>query len=201
MGTVESFVRFCDTEFGTAVMDREAAYIRDHVATDDLILDVGCGIGSLEERFLDHDIVGVDRSEAMIRAARSRASAPFVIGDATALPITSASVDIVSLVATLEFVPDVDAALAEATRVLRPDGALVALVLNTRSTYVQTNLERAGSYFQRMVHRDTADLERTIRTYVDGETEPVLGVSDTTVVPATESETAAVIAIAGTPVS
>jgi ubiquinone/menaquinone biosynthesis C-methylase UbiE len=201
MSTVESFVRFCDTEFGTTVMDREAAYIRDHVATDDLILDVGCGIGSIEERLSDHDIVGVDRSKAMIRTARDRASSPFVIGDATMLPIASTSVDVVCFVATLEFIPDVEAALSEATRVLRPDGTLIALVLNTRSTYVRTNLEREGSYFQRMVHRDTADLERTIRTYVDGETKSVLGITDKTVSPATDPETAAVIAIAGTPVS
>jgi ubiquinone/menaquinone biosynthesis C-methylase UbiE len=137
----------------------------------------------------------------MIRAARDRASAPFVIGDATVLPITSASVDVVCFVATLEFISDIDAALGEATRVLRPNGTLIALVLNTRSTYVQTNLEREGSYFQRMVHRNAANLERTIRTYVDGETEPVLGITDDTVVPATDPETAAVIAIAGTPVS
>lgn len=201
MSTVESFVRFCETEFGTTVMDREAAYIRDHVATDDLILDVGCGIGSVEERLPDHDIVGVDRSRAMIRAARDRASAPFVIGDATMLPITSESVDVVCFVATLEFISDIDAALGEATRVLRPDGTLIALVLNTRSAYVQTNLEREGSYFQRMIHRNTANFERTIRTYVDGETEPVLGITDKTVVPVTDPETAAVIAIAGTPVS
>ncbi len=183
MSTVESFVRFCNIEFGTTVMDREAAYIRDHVATDDLILDVGCGIGSIEERRPDHDVVGVDRSKAMIRTARGRASAPFVIGDATMLPITSESVDVVCFVATLEFISDIDAALGEATRVLRPDGTLIAVVLNTRSAYVQT------------------DLERTIRTCVDGETEPVLGITDNTVVPATDPETAAVIAIAGTPVS
>lgn len=201
MSTVESFVRFCDTEIGTTVMDREAAYIRDHVATDDLILDVGCGIGSIEERLPNHDIVGVDRSKAMIRAAQDRASAPFVIGDATVLPITSVSVDVVCFVATLEFISDIDAALGEATRGLRPDGTLIALVLNTRSTYVQTNLEREGSYFQRMVHRDTADLERAIRTYVDGETGPVLGITDNTVVQATDPETATIIAIAGTPVS
>lgn len=201
MSTVESFVRFCESEFGTAVMDREAAYIRDHVATDDLILDVGCGIGSIEERLPDHDIVGVDRSKAMIRTARDRASSPFVIGDATMLPITSASVDVVCFVATLEFIPDINAALGEATRVLRPDGTLIALVLNTRSAYVQTNLEREGSHFQRMVHRNTAALERTIRTYVDGETESVLGITDKTVSLATDPETAAVIAIAGTPIS
>ena len=67
MSDVESFIRFCESEFGTAVMDREASYVKQYVAQDDRILDVGCGIGSLEERFLDHEIIGLDRSEAMIR--------------------------------------------------------------------------------------------------------------------------------------
>jgi len=72
----------------------------------------------------------------MIRAARDRASAPFVIGGATMPPITSASVDVVCFVATLEFISDTDPALGEPPRVLRPDGTLITLVLYTRSTYV-----------------------------------------------------------------
>ncbi|WP_246983330.1 class I SAM-dependent methyltransferase [Halorientalis marina] len=152
MSDVESFIRFCESEFGTAVMNREAAYVKQHVSADDRILDVGCGIGSLEERFPDHEMIGVDRSEAMIQAAQDRVSAPFVLGDATALPIATASVDAVVSVSTLEFIPDIDAVLAEATRVLAPGGTPVALMLNTRSEYVQSNLRREGSYFQRMDH-------------------------------------------------
>ena len=78
MSDVESFIRFCESEFGTAVMDREAAYVKRHVTTDDRILDVGCGIGSLEERFPDHELIGVDRSEEMIHTARDRVSAPVI---------------------------------------------------------------------------------------------------------------------------
>lgn len=162
MSDVESFVRFCESEFGTAVMDQEAAYVTQHVAADDRILDVGCGIGSLEERFPEYEMIGLDRSKAMIQTARNRVSAPFILGDATALPIATASVDTVVFVSTLEFIPDIDAVLAETTRVLASDGALIALVLNTRSEYVQANLQREGSYFQRMVHRDSAALTETI---------------------------------------
>jgi ubiquinone/menaquinone biosynthesis C-methylase UbiE len=155
MSDVESFIRFCESEFGTAVMDREAAYVNQHVTVDDRILDVGCGIGSLEERFPEHEIIGLDRSAAMVQAAQNRVSAPFVLGDATALPIATASIDAVVFVSTLEFIPHLDAVLGEATRVLASGGTLVALVLNTRSEYVQSNLQREGSYFQRMTHRDS----------------------------------------------
>jgi len=199
MSDVESFIRFCESEFGMAVMDREAAYVKQHVGADDRILDVGCGIGSLEERFPDYQLIGVDRSGAMIQAARDRVSAPLVLGDATALPLATASVDAVVFVSTLEFIPDIDAVLVEATRVLAPDGTLVALVLNTRSEYVHSNLQRDGSYFQRMVHRDTEALVDTILGYVEGEQEFFLRISDEHVFESTEPSNAAIAAVVGTP--
>jgi len=200
MSDVESFVRFCESEFGSTIMDQEAAYVNQHVVANDRILDVGCGIGSLEERFLDHEIIGVDCSESMIRAARDRVSAPFIPGDATALPIETSSVDTVVFVSTLEFIPNIDAVLAEATRVLTSDGTLVALVLNTRSEYIQSNLQREGSYFQRMVHRDSEVLTATILEYVDGDQEFFLGISDETVFESTDPATAAISAVVGTPI-
>lgn len=199
MSDVESFIRFCESEFGTAVMDREAAYVKQHVDADDRVLDVGCGIGSLEERLPEYEVIGVDRSEAMLRAAQDRVSAPFVLGDATALPVPTGSVDAVVFVSTLEFVSDIDAALAEATRVLVPGGTLVALVLNTRSEYVRSNLQREGSYFQQMVHRDSEALADTIREYVEGEQEFFLGISDERVFESTDPSTAAISAVVGTP--
>ena len=197
MSDVESFIRFCESDFGTSVMDHEAAYVKQHVGADDRALDVGCGIGSLEQRFPEHEIIGVDRSEAMIREAQERVSAPFVLGDATTLPVTTASVDTVVFVSTLEFIPDTDAVLAEATRVLAPGGTLVALVLNTRSEYVQSNLEREGSYFQRMVHQDSEALAGTILEYVEGEQEFFLGISDEQVFESTDPSKAAISAVVG----
>ena len=199
MSDVESFVRFCESEFGKAVMDREAAFIKQHVGENDQVLDIGCGIGSLERRLTDHDVIGVDRSEAMLQAARKRVSAPLVLADATELPISEASVDTVVFVATLEFIPDIDAALAEATRVLASDGTLIALLLNTRSGYVQANLQREGSYFQKMTHQETEALTETILEYVDGDQEFFLGISDGEVFESSDPTTAAISAVLGTP--
>ncbi|WP_231741265.1 class I SAM-dependent methyltransferase [Halorubrum sp. CBA1125] len=143
-------------------------------------------------------MIGVDRSEAMIQAAQDRVSAPLVLGDATTLPIATASVDAVVFVSTLEFLLEIDAVLAEATRVLDPEGTLVALVLNTRSEYVRSNLQREGSYFLRMVHRDTEALVDTILEYVEGEQEFFLGISDEQVSESTDPSKAAISAVVGT---
>lgn len=201
MSDVESFVRFCESEFGSEVMDREATYIKGHIASDDRILDVGCGIGSLEERFIDYDIVGIDFSEAMVRTARQRAPAPFLVGDARALPIRTDAVDAVVFVATLEFIAEVDEALEEAIRVLRSNGTVVALILNTQSEYVQSNLQRGGSYFQQMVHRDSGAVVERLLTSIDGTQEYFLGIDDETVVESSDPTTAAVTAVVGSPTS
>lgn len=168
MTTVESFVRFCESEFGTAVMDREADFVNRHVGTDDRLLDVGCGIGSLEKRFPQHTMIGIDRSKAMVRTARQRAPGSVLVGDARTLPIHTGAVDAVVFVTTLEFIPDVEAILTEATRDLTPDGTVVALVLNTRSDYVRSSLQRTGSYVQQMVHRDSDALAAKILDTIDG---------------------------------
>ena len=200
MSDVESFVRFCESEFGSAVMDREAAYIKQRVDPDDRILDVGCGIGSLEERFTDYDIVGIDISEAMVRTARQRTPAPFLVGDARTLPVRTDAVDAVVFVATLKFISEIDAVLTEATRVLRPDGRIVALILNTRSEYVQSNLQRDGSYFQQMIHRNSEDLAERVLNIIDGTQEYFLGTADETVVESSDPTTAAVTAVVGAPI-
>jgi ubiquinone/menaquinone biosynthesis C-methylase UbiE len=200
MSNVESFVRFCESEFGSAVMDCEAAYIKQHVAPDDRILNVGCGIGSLEERFTDYDIVGIDISEAMVRTARQRTSTPFLVDDARTLPVRTDAVDAVVFVATLEFISEIEAVLKETTRVLRSGGRIVALILNTRSEYVQSNLRRDGSYFQQMVHRDSEALADRVLNTVDGTQEYFLGIADETVVESSDPTTAAVTAVVGTPI-
>lgn len=198
MSDVASFVRFCESSFGAEVMERESSYVSRHVSHEDTVLDVGCGIGSLEERLDGYDVVGLDRSGPMVRAARERVAAPFVQGDARNLPAATSSVDAVVFVATLEFIPAVDAVLSEAVRVLGAGGTLVALVLNTRSEYVQSNLEREGSYFQRMVHRDSRDLTAKLLAVVDGTREYLVGVEDGAVVDDAGPSTAAVTAVAGT---
>ncbi|MCU4751358.1 class I SAM-dependent methyltransferase [Halobacteria archaeon AArc-curdl1] len=199
MSNVESFVRFCESDFGTAVMDHEAAYLKQFVTPDDRILDIGAGIGSIEERFPNHEIIGIDLSPKMIRTARSRVDASFLVGDARSLPVGDDHVDAVFFVATLEFIPEIDMVLNEATRVLSPDGTLVAILLNTESEYVQSNLEREGSYFQRMEHQETAKLATAVEKCIDGTREYTLGIADEAVYETNDPTEAAVLAISGSP--
>lgn len=97
------------------------------------VLDVGCGIGALTSTLVPFvapggSVLGVDVSHVMIEEARRRHSAPpppqlqFEVGDATRLPLPSASFDRTVCNMVLEHVPSVDAALREMVRVTRPGG-------------------------------------------------------------------------------
>lgn len=94
----------------------------------DAILDVGCGPGFYVADLLDREatVTGVDPSPAMLAIARQRAAAADLLeGTATHLPVEDAGFDRALAVQVFEYVADVDGALAELRRVLRPGGRLL----------------------------------------------------------------------------
>ena len=102
---------------------------------DERVLDVGCGPGGLLGAMArEHKgwgaLVGCDLSVGMIVEARA-ASAGLPVGwfvaDAQALPFPDASFDVVLARHMLYHVPDIDRAVAEAARVLRPGGHFLAV--------------------------------------------------------------------------
>jgi len=87
------------------------------------ILEVGCGSGYYSEilsHVLRHPVryVGLDYSQTMIRLARERhADLPFLVADATALPFTDGSFDIILNGVSLMHILRYEAAIAESRRV------------------------------------------------------------------------------------
>ena len=95
----------------------------------DAVLDVGCGPGFYLADVLERGaaVTGVDPAAAMLAIARGRVGdrATVLEGAATALPVPDDSADRALSVQVFEYLPDVDAALVELRRVLRPGGRLV----------------------------------------------------------------------------
>ena len=96
------------------------------------ILDVGCGDGTLANAFqkLGGRVVGIDASEAMIKAARQQAesnqlNASFCVGKAEHLPFNSEEFDLVVAKTILCFVASPAEVFDEIAHVLRPGGQLV----------------------------------------------------------------------------
>lgn len=93
-------------------------------------LDVGCGTGHFTGWLAQRGLrtIGLDRAPAMLAALRRRLpDCPLLFADAHALPLRDRAVDLVVLIATLEFLEDPRRALAEAARVARRGVIVVAL--------------------------------------------------------------------------
>lgn len=91
-------------------------------------LDAACGTGRHTRRLVDlgHRVVGVDVSPEMLDKARASVpEAEFREGDLTSLPLDAASVDVAVCALALEHVADLDIAIAELSRVVRPGGRVV----------------------------------------------------------------------------
>ncbi len=103
------------------------------------LLDVAGGTGDIAFRFLDRAGTGAtafvcDINESMVRVGRDRAvdhgrleGVQWTVGDAEKLPLKSRSVDVYTIAFGLRNVTRIDAALAEAQRVLRPGGRFFCL--------------------------------------------------------------------------
>lgn len=108
------------------------------VAKGESVLDIGVGPGLLA---LDlaratgsrGSLLGIDTSSAMVEMTRKRcAEQPwtrFEVADACELPCADAEIDCAVSTQVYEYVSDIEAALAELHRVLRPAGR--ALILDT----------------------------------------------------------------------
>lgn len=99
------------------------------------ILDLACGPGTLTRRLAARvspggEVVGVDLAPGMIELAQAAGTlnARFEVMDIEQLTFPDASFDAAACGHGLQFAPDLDAALREARRVLRPGARLVASV-------------------------------------------------------------------------
>ena len=132
---------------------RELARLVPDAETPRVVLDVATGAGTLlpELQRLGGPagvVLGLDRSLGMLRQAPGHAS--LVQADAMRLPVADARADVVVQAFVLFLLPDAPAAVAEAARVLRPGGWLLAATWSEQRTspaeqLVLDEIDRAGA--------------------------------------------------------
>ncbi len=126
--------RMAQTQEG--VGRRKATFEALDVAAGQHILDLGCGGGHLLRDLAlsvgsEGQAIGLDPSEQQIKAAQELCqdldNVKFSRDSATELSFEDNTFHGVASIQVLEYIPDVDAALAEVHRVTRPGGSLAAV--------------------------------------------------------------------------
>jgi SAM-dependent methyltransferase len=113
-------------------------------------LDLGCGEGRLSRdlRRLGHVVTGVDLSPTMVAAAREADPAIEVhLADAADLPFEDGSFDLVVAFMSLQDVDRFEEAIAEAARVLEPNGRFCLAVVHPLNSAGRFAGEEADSEF------------------------------------------------------
>jgi len=125
------WIRFARTEGHDAYWTYRDSFFELLPSAPAAVLDVGCGEGRVARdlRARGYEVTGLDVATTLVQAARDAdPSGTYLVGDAAALPFGDASFDLVVSYNSLIDVEDMPAAIAEASRVLRPSGYFCACV-------------------------------------------------------------------------
>ncbi len=128
------------------------------------VLDLACGTGDIAYLLANRgaSVTGLDVTHRMLELASRKAStarAAFTAGDMMALPFAEATFDLVTVGYGLRNVPELEPAIREIQRVLRPGGRVVSLDFNrpeqrlVRTAYLGY-LTTVGSALGWVLHRD-----------------------------------------------
>ncbi len=103
-----------------------ASRLAERIDDVERALDAGAGTGASTRVFRERwdEVVALDASRAMLRCVE----APRLVGDFDRLPFDHGTFDVVAYAASIFLVDDPDDALAEAERVLRSGGRVVAAI-------------------------------------------------------------------------
>ena len=131
-------------------------------------LDLACGTGDIAFALAGRgaSVTGLDITHRMVQIARGKANAgsidprpAFLVGDMMSIPFADAQFDVVTTGYGLRNVPELERALGEIARVLRPGGRLLSLDFNrpgnaaVRGVYL-TYLTVVGGTLGYVLHRD-----------------------------------------------
>ena len=156
-----------------AVRRRQAVLAALALAPGEHVIDIGAGPGFVAREMCeivgpDGRIFGVDTSEPMLERARERCSAwpraEFELANATSLPVENGGFDAAVSVQVFEYVANVEAALAEMYRALRPGGRAVVVSTDWDSilwhSEDKSRMSRVLAAFEE--HCAYSDLPRTL---------------------------------------
>lgn len=131
------------------------------------LLEIGCGTGVFAQRLADQHpgaaLLAIDQSARFVELTAAR-GVEARVADATDLPFDDDSFDLVAAMWMLYHVPDLDRALAEARRVLRPGGRFLAV---TNGDQHVAELRRDGGGGPVITQFSTQNGEESLRRHFE----------------------------------
>lgn len=114
-----------------AAYDQTMDRVRDHLSPSDRVLELGCGTGSTAILLAPHaaHITGTDISEGMIAQANARLkggeNVTFRVAAPQDLSDLNGQMDVVMAFNLIHLVPDTEALVTQAARLLKPGGLFI----------------------------------------------------------------------------
>lgn len=158
------------------MLDDLEVEIVERYGKDRDVLEVGCGTGLILDRVAGfaRSARGIDLSAGMLAKAAGRGLA-VAQASATELPIATASVDVAYSFKVLAHIPDIQGAMREMARVVRPGGHVLAEFYNARSLRRLVKAVKPPSAVSENTHDEHVytryDDARAIRSYLPDELE------------------------------
>ena len=195
---VERYLQSCQTEFWQGVFQVELEYIVQHLAGGGEILSVGCGPAMIESALSERGfrVTGLDVSREALDCAPDGVRT--VAARAEDMPFPESSFDAVIYVASLQFIDDYRKAIERTTRVLRPEGALLVMLLNPESDFFKEKLRDPSSYVRKIRHTGLREIEDVIAEDFSVQTEYLLGVKGDVLFESRDATDAVLYIIRGT---
>jgi len=194
---MEKYLESCKTEFWKKVFKAEADYILKELKGAENVLSIGCGPAIIERALCEYgfNVTGLDISkEALDKAADGIRT---VVGSAENMNFPDSCFDAVIYVASLQFIEKYGKAIEETARVLRPNGKLLAMLLNPNSEFFKQKTTNPDSYINRIKHTNLTEIDRTIAEHFSIQTEYFLGIRGEQIFPTQDCNLASIYVVKG----
>jgi ubiquinone/menaquinone biosynthesis C-methylase UbiE len=157
------YLESCRSEFWQEVFRKETEYLLTALKDCKNILSVGCGPAIIERELQENgfNVVGLDVSKEALKGAPD--SIRTAVGSAEEMKFDNANFDAVIYVASLQFIDNYKQAIQETARVLKPNGKLIAILLNPMSEFFEMKRRQADSYINKIKHPYLAPIKKAIQ--------------------------------------
>jgi len=194
---MEKYLQSCKTDFWKNVFKAELNYLLRQLNGTKDVLSVGCGPAIIETGLAEHgfNVTGLDISKEALDQAPDTVRT--IAGSAEDMDFENAVFDAVIYVVSLQFIERYKEAVKETVRVLRSDGKILVILLNSQSEFFKQKVEEPSSYINKIKHTNLKEIERTIAEYFYVKTEYFLGIKGKKIFQSRNSNVASLYVIKG----